>query len=77
MEDPLKILKRHLKFFEVEIKKLPRNTAVNRLKPASLDATWLSMDTSVPFPSPVAPNILKETVTRSGRYVRWPKYLLN
>ena len=56
---PFKILKKHPKFIEVEILKLPRNIPVDGLKPTSLDTTWLSMNTSV-IPPP-APNDLKVT----------------
>ena len=70
-------MKRHPKFFEAEIKKLLWNITVDRLKPASLEAIWLSIDTSVTLPPSVAPNVLKETVTRYGCHIRWPKHLLN
>ena len=47
---------------------------MDRLKPASLDATLRCMDTSMTLQHPVASNILKETVTRSGRHVRWHEF---
>ena len=76
---PFKVLKRHPKFFEVEIKKqvsnYPRQYSVDSLKPASLGATWLSMDNSETPPPTPGPNVLKETVTRSGHHVRWSKLL--
>ena len=48
---------------------------MDRLKPASLDATWLGMDTSEIPPPPT--KFIKETVTKSVRHVRWPKHLLS
>lgn len=73
---PFKVLERHSKYFVVSINNATQSIAVDRLKPAFLDTTWLSMDTSGITPSAGAPGVVKETVTRSGRRVRWPKHLL-
>ena len=58
---PFKILKKLEKFFEMEIKRLLLNIAADRLKPASLDAIWFSMDTLKTSPPPGV-TVGKETI---------------
>ena len=52
-----------------------QNISQGRLKPAFLDTARLNVNPQIPFPYPVVTNKPKQTVRRSGRYVRYPKHL--
>ena len=48
-------------FLAVNVKNTSRNTTVDRWKPAFLGVIWLNIDTLVTPPSPVTPNLGKQT----------------
>ena len=63
--------------FALEIKNSTQNIAVNRLKSASLEATWLNMYTPVTPLLPVALDVIKETRTKSDCHVSLNIYCSN
>ena len=74
---PFKVLKRHPKVFEVEMKKFHRILPWTEWNLLLWMLHGLAWTLQGPPPQPPPPNGINETVTKSGRHVRWPKYLLS
>lgn len=74
---PHKVLKRHEKFFKVEVHGRKVNVSLDRLKPAFITREAINVADTPSTPSPAAtllPAPESEKKTRSGRRVRFPDY---
>ena len=76
---PYPIVKRAAKHFTIKLNNRTDTISIDRLKPAHLDSTEITSETSQPqtsttFPTPLPPSP-SPTTTRSGRRVTFPAYL--